>query len=279
MNINNNTGTTKLSEGNKLRLLYSRRPCRDQYIPICAEPDPPNSDFPHNWGGYSDAMHVDFKVPSEHTIYGERFDGEMQIFHLHPGRKRTPAVSQVMRAADDPYSYNFMLQMVLDEFQAVYDDHQALCAQKIRRERRLVSMMHWLLGENVQSKFVDYTSWADFSTTRDDPNARELQSRFWYPHHEELVPSLYFYGYNGSLTEPPCGEWVTWYVTDTPMKVHIRQLEQLKRLIFTHVSPECEKTGVQFDESVARPIQDTFRRGVWRCTSDNFLPDAGKTRY
>jgi hypothetical protein len=67
MDINNDTATTKLIESNKLRLIYSRRPCPDYLLPKCAEPDPPNADFPNNWGGYTDAMHVDFKTPSEHT--------------------------------------------------------------------------------------------------------------------------------------------------------------------------------------------------------------------
>jgi len=275
MDISNNTATTKLIESNKLRLQYSRRPCRDYLLPECAEPDPPASDFPNNWGGYTDVMHVDFKTPSEHTINGERFDGEMQIFHLHPSRRRTPAVSVMMNATD---TFNWQLQAILDQFQTVYDEHKALCATKTRRERNLVSWVHRLLGRNVESGSDDYETWANFSTILDDPDYnrtnRELQGRFWHPHHPELVPSIYFYGYEGSITDPPCGEWVSWFITDTPMVAHRRQLEQLKRLIFTHVSPDCEKTSVHFGESgVARPIQDSFRRPVWRCTGLNFPAD------
>ena len=274
MKISNNTETTKLIQSNKLRLQYSRRPCADYLLPECAEPDPPASDFPNNWGGYSDLMHVDFKTPSEHTINGERFDGEMQIFHLHPIRRRTPAVSVMINVTG---TYNWQLQSILDEFQAVYDSHKAQCAQKIRRERQLVSWVHRLLGRDVTSEFDDYDTWSNFSTALDDPNfnrtIRVLQSRFWHPHHPELVPSIYFYGYEGSITEPPCGEWVSWFVIDTPMVAHRRQTEQLKRLIFTHVSPTCEKTSVHYGGSVARPIQDTFRRPVWHCTSFDFPAD------
>ena len=274
MSISNDTATTKLIESNKLRLLYSRRSCADYLLPECAEPDPPNADFPNNWGGYADAMHVDFKTPSEHLIYGERFDGEMQIFHLHPGRRRTPAVSVMIRAATN--AYNFQFQAILDEFQDVYDNDAAQCARKTRRERRLVSIMHRLLGKYVESE-VDYETWGDFSTRLDDPNKRKMQSRFWHPHHKDLVPSIYFFGYDGSLTEPPCGEWVSWRVTDTPMKVHVRQLEQLQRLIFTHVAPSCEKTSVHYASSVARPIQDTAGRPVWRCTAYDYPADEDRT--
>lgn len=260
-------------DGNKLRLVYGRRSCQDYWLPECAEPDPPSGDFPNNWGGSADVMHVDWKVPSEHTIYGERFDGEMQIFHIHPERRLTPAVSVMMQASSS--TYNFQLQTILDEFQAVYNDHGALCAQKTRRERSLVSMMRRILGRSESSNHRE--TWANVSTTRDNPKARKLQSGHWHPYHIELVPSIYFFGYNGSITEPPCGEWVAWRVIDAPMKLHVRQLEQMKRLIFTHVSADCEKTGVQYDESVARPIQDSFRRGVWQCTSDDFPADSDRT--
>ena len=70
----------------KLRLVYERRPCQDIMDTVCAEPDPPTADFPNGWGGFADLMHVDFKFPAEHKINGESFDGEMQIYHLHPGQ-------------------------------------------------------------------------------------------------------------------------------------------------------------------------------------------------
>ena len=71
----------------KLRLVYERRPCQDIMDTVCAEPDPPTADFPNGWGGFADLMHVDFKIPAEHKINGESFDGEMQIYHLHPGQR------------------------------------------------------------------------------------------------------------------------------------------------------------------------------------------------
>jgi hypothetical protein len=262
-------------ESNKLRLQYLRRPCRDYLLPECAEPDPPAGDFPNDWGGYSDAMHVDFKVPAEHKILGESFDAEMQIFHLHPTRRRAPTVSVLIKATQQ--GWNPVLQRALDRFQFVFDTHRAQCANKQRRERKLVSDIHKILGQGVESKYDDYDTWADFSTHLDDPTyeetARKLQTGIWSPHDPWLVPSIYFFGYEGSLTEPPCSEWVTWFVIDTPMKMNFAQLEQMKRLIFLHVSPDCDWTSVHYRQSVARPIQDSFGRPVWRCTQQNFEAD------
>lgn len=249
----------------------------------CAEPDPPHADFPHNWGGYADLMHIDFKVPSEHMIEGVRYDAEMQIFHLHPSRRRTPTVSVVIQAT--PNGYNYYLQAALDAFEYTYNVHRAQCAAKNRKNRQLVTDVHQVLGnkdeEQANPDATDYSTWADYSTDLDDPDyeknqalhERELQYGVWDPHHPSLVPSIYFYGYEGSLTEPPCGEWVSWFVCDTQMIISTSQLEQMKKLIFTHIDGDCNPTSVHYRQSVARPIQETGGRRVWHCTQDDFLPD------
>lgn len=281
LSLKNDTEVEKIIESNKLRLKYMRRPCSDYDLPECLEPDPPTADFPNQWGGHADAMHVDFKVPSEHTILGERFDGEMQIYHMHPSRRRTPAVSVMMQTSET--GYNPELQRALNQFQIRYDFDRATCARKMRTSRRRASEAHMIFGQSVESKYDDYETWADFSTHFDDPNfidnKRDLQfSGLWNPHNPLLVPSFYFYGYEGSITEPPCNEFVSWFVIDTPMKLHPIQLAQMKRLIFTYTNPDCEMTSSHYRESVARPIQDSYDRPVWHCTRDNFPPDIERER-
>lgn len=51
LRIKDNQEIQKLIEGNKLRLLYQRRPCSNLDDPICSEPDPPLGDFPFGWPG------------------------------------------------------------------------------------------------------------------------------------------------------------------------------------------------------------------------------------
>lgn len=269
-----NTGQIKPQIlSNKLRLLFDRRPCPEIDLPECSEPDPPQADFPNNWGGFTDLMHVDFKIPSEHLIYGEQFDAEMQVVHLHPTRRRTPTRVSLMRARQG--GYNSVLQIVIDRFQFLFDDHAAKCAAKTRRERKLLSKAHRRIGGHVKSA-VDYSSWGDFSTLHDAPldsNSRRLQSAPFSPHHSSLIPSIYFYSYEGSLTEPPCSEFVTWFVCDVPMQISVLQLEQLKRIQFNYVDPNCNKTSIHYASSNARPIQDTLGRPVWRCTPRDFVAD------
>ena len=120
-------------------------------------------------------------------------------------------------------------------------------------------------------------------TAQKDQHRRRLAGRAsrttgWNPHHKSLVPSHYLYGYDGSLTEPPCAEIVSWFVVDTPMKLSRRQLEQMKTILFANVDETCRETSVHYQRSVARPIQETGgNRDVWHCTRDNFLPDKERT--
>lgn len=189
---------------------------------------------------------------------------------------------------------------MIDAFQHEFDLHRAQCADSVRRGRKLVSDFHSnviadqqsLVTENVEDKIEDvisdegaadyYETWGEYSTLLDDPEFiaegerhRELtQSGVWHPHHEMLIPTYWFYGYDGSLTEPPCTEIVSWFVMDTPMVIGPSQLDQLKNLLFNHVDSNCRRTSVHYDESVARPIQDAAGRQVWRCTEENFPPDS-----
>ena len=138
-------------------------------------------------------------------------------------------------------------------------------------------------GSNNQTSF-DADAWGDFSTLLDNPDfieeGKEHQRRMdsvWYPYDPMLIPTYWFYGYDGSLTEPPCTEFVSWFIMDTPMTISPAQLEQMKTILFTHVDSNCQPTSVQYDQSVARPIQESAGRQVWQCTRANFLPDYERT--
>jgi len=367
----------------KLRVWVQRRPCTDLHNPVCSEPDPPHADFPHGWPGFADMIHVDFKFPGEHTIYGEVFDGEMQIYHLHPGRRRLPVVSVLMKVdintntnththtTDANHGHNEYLQQLIDAFQYEYDTNKARCAAAAIREgnrRRRLRVQKLKSHETTRTnnianndnnnnnnnnnnthtgdagqrrasqqrgnnntlsgrgrgRGVSYQSTQPKNNTGDaegtqkqddggdfpfsnleklanaafggnqetlehyasllrndsnftvqkDEHGRRLASR-WYPHHKSLVPTYYFYGYDGSLTEPPCTEIVSWFVMDAPMKISKNQLEQMKKILFTNVHGDtCKETSVHYRKSVARPIQETGgNRDVWHCTRDNYVPD------
>jgi hypothetical protein len=210
----------------KLRLLYQRRPCADFVNnPICSEPDPPHADFPNGWGGFSDMMHVDFKFPSEHRIYGQSFDGEMQIYHLHPGRRRLPVISVMINAArssNPDHGHNEYLQEAIDEFQYEHDSNMAHCSstvasvverngqtRRLENDSRYSPNEGFLFNETIDSFDNFYNQLSRMADGSDsfvqaESQRRRRLSRIWHPYHESLMPSYYFFGYDGSLTEPPC---------------------------------------------------------------------------
>lgn len=269
----------KRIESNKLRLVYERRPCANWDKKECQEPDPPHADFPNGWGGFADVMHVDIKVPSEHTILGERFDAEMMIFHLHAGNQRMAAQSVVIRAKQNGYNYYF--QEALDQFQKEYNKNSVKCRRRMKRKMQMAThQIHRSTQANVTRSSFDYLTWARNSTFVDEnghlqkvQQLEEFEGGPWDPHHSMLIPTIHFYRYDGSLTEPPCGEFVSWWIADKPMTISFGQLKQLKIILFTNVDSDCKKTSVHFNQSVARPIRNTNGRAVWKCTPANFGPD------
>jgi Eukaryotic-type carbonic anhydrase len=181
---------------------------------------------------------------------------EMQIFHLHPGRRRLLAQAVVIRAQSDGYNYYF--QEALDAFQREFDNRMQECQRR-----------------NLADDNSSYESWARvFTFGGASPRERvDFGAGPWDPHHQMLVPTIYFYRYDGSLTEPPCGEFVTWWVADRPMTIGLDQWEQMQRILFLSLDASCNKMSVQYQRGVARPIQKTNNRPVWRCSPLNFGPD------
>jgi len=291
---------------NKLRFRYERRPCGDWNDVACAEPDPPHADFPNGWGGFADVMHVDFKVPSEHLLNGKRYDAEVQIFHLHSRRRRMPTQATLIQATED--GFNWYFDEALQAFEYEFKRDKIICEASKRRERRLMSQFYDTLKsitmggstsnlrgynndiqnttsavKNSKQEDPDYIeNWGQYSIDSDAPGYKEqdemnrqriLQRGVWDPHNEMIVPSIHFYRYEGSLTEPPCGEWVSWFVTDKPMNISYEQLDMLKNILFNYEDPTCQRTSVHFQHSVARPVQETANRPVYLCTELDYGPD------
>lgn len=226
---------------NKLRLIFARRPCADLSNVTCQEPDPPHADFPNGWRSTADATHLDVKIPAEHLLYSQVFDAEMQVFHLHAGRQRMATQSVLIRATE--HGYNSYFQHLLDAFQEEYIKNQLLCDDDSNRRRRMTKIHRW-------------------------PHKKS-----WDPQHPMLVPSIHFFRYDGSLTEPPCSEFVTWFVCTEPMMIGLEQLEQMKTILFTNLDKQCRKSSVDFEHSVARPIRPIGNRTVAKCTEKDFGPD------
>lgn len=249
-----------LIQSNKLRLLYRRRNCQDSENEECRIDDPPRADFPNGWPGFADVLHVDFKIPSEHTLKGARFDAEMQIFHLHAPNKRIAAQSVLIEATSSGYNYYF--QEALKAFYRTFENNRERCRRRLIKSGKAHA--------NVQNSAELLRG---LSTNLTEHRSLQFNGGRWDPHHPMLVPTIYFYRYDGSSTEPPCTEFVTWFVADEPMKISHEQLLMMKLMLFTNVDDECHQTSAHWEESVARPLQPVNGRSAHHCVPSDFGPD------
>jgi carbonic anhydrase len=251
---------------NKLQLNYPRRSCDD--FQKCSTPDPPYADFPNGWFSMADLLSIDIKIPSEHVVEGKRYAAEMQTFHLHPLRRRIAAWSVLIQAEPGPDSYNYYFDEALKTFQSEYDKNQEMC-----RQTRMQAGVNLTALVNMTAVTPDSAAEALNGTHRHLQQQQFIAGSVWNPYHEMLIPTIHFWRYDGSLTDPPCGEFVSWFVADTPMIISQAQLFQMQRILFTNVDSNCRMTSVRQDRSVARPIQPSNNRDVALCTRHDFGPD------
>jgi len=270
----------KRIEPNKLRLVMNRRSCTDVIDDrfVCGN-NPPLADYPKYSSvgtSFSDLLNYDIKVPGEHWLEGESYDAEVQMLHTHLSSQRVSSIGVPVRARMDGHNDEF--QAILDQFQLVYDLDVASCAAAERDRRRAASQFR----TNLMNGDVADAGSEEYSTPLEDPDlARRLQERppRFDPYTNALLPTIYFYGYDGSTTEPPCYP-LTWFVLSSPMIISFEQLNQIKYLLFTHVNADCERTSVHnADQSVARPLQTQDNdRFVMKCTVEDYVSDADKDR-
>ena len=255
----------------------------------------PSADVPEGWLFQMPVVHVDVKIPSEHTMEGKRYAAEYQIFLIANSRVKprgAPAISVLFDIHPDEED-NHQIQQMIDEFQKVYDADMAECEGFRRKQRRLDAWADTTLGAQIASKIAE-----DFhqSTILDEPEEveaefqenldnlrRQAQEKVyprWNPFDKDIVTSPWFYGYEGSLTEPPCSEFVEWRVILEPALISTRQLDQMKNILFNHVNGMCERTSVHSRENgVARPTQPLNGRALYQCMCRDFITDKDRLWY
>jgi len=80
------------------------------------------------------------------------------------------------------------------------------------------------------------------------------------------VKFQYYYGYDGSLTHPPCNGDVSWRIIRKPLKIAQKQMDLINKLIAGHINEDCELgTFGKWQNSdscfvdVTRPVQYTTK--------------------
>ena len=189
------------------------------------------------------AEFIDIKIPSEHTVCGRQYDGEMQYYFFHP-RKETYLVVAWLFEAKVENSINWLMQYLIDELQDIYDEDEVTCEQ--------------MLGESPLS---------DANIHR---KKNKMGGGIWDPFDKDIQKTIHFWGYTGSLTEPPCSRDTLWRIMDVPVPITSDQLRQMQTILFNHRDRRtCEYTSTHCRGSVARPVTEKAAR-YYKCTRSDY---------
>jgi carbonic anhydrase len=232
---------TKQILPNKLRLRIARK--------VVNQTIPPSFDFASTGAKSLDLLNIDIKFPSEHTVCGRRFNGEMQYYFFHPVKLSLIVVAWLFEVnINNPT--NVHMQRLIDEFQETYDINEEICLQKNAYEGVMSAIRHTLL---------------------DGHRGLSLES-IWNPFHRDIQKTIHFWGYTGSLTEPPCAGKTMWRIMDVPVQLSTHQLNQMQNILFNNRdSGTCAFTSNHYKGSVARPINEPIP--YYKCTRQDYKSD------
>ena len=214
----------------------------------------PRADAP---GGYTELYmnHLEVHVPSLHTFDGKRYDAEYSLYHIQGSKDRVLALSVLVDASVDRYNHQF--QKMLNAWGQVQD-----CG--IEGGRRL-SEMDILAEHEEENEFIPEDG--------DEEGRRLVQiGGKFNVYHVDLIPSIHWFAYTGSLVQPPCTRNAHWRVYDTPMEIGASQLKQLRSILRDGPCRD-DPYRVGLGDSMARPTETDRGRDIWRCTEENFLSD------
>lgn len=235
---------------NKLRVVMARR--------VGDEPDPPHTDFSGIGYRSLDMLNIDIKFPSEHTLCGRIYNGEMQYFFFHPVRRVLIGIAWLFDAQEFNATNDHM-QLLIDEFQHIYDANEDACSYN-----ETSTVQNHTVAQNDTIDPKDLVESILF-------NRKLKKSKPWDPFHVDIQKTIHFFGYAGSLTEPPCTQ-VLWRVMDVPVKISVDQLYQMQNILFNNRHNEtCTYTSNHFNGRVARPVSDTLR--YYKCTRSDYVSD------
>lgn len=171
------------------------------------------------------------------------------------------------------------MQEVIDAFTVEFVKNKKNCEEKqqgfagsfVNSGGRGLRAINETIAEDIEfHELFNIEGGAQWNST--SQSNRRLASS-WHPFDPEIQRTVHFWGYSGSLTEPPCTKnSVKWKVMDVPTPISPKQLQQFKHLLFNHVDGNCKRTSVNNSKgSVARPTQPASR--YYKCTRNEYVSD------
>ena len=250
--------------------LFSITPSRLR-LDFTAKRQNPETDLPDGFGVMT-AKYLEVAYPALHTIEDEngkwkRYDAEYVILHDFERREKATLISILIDASGNT---NERFQDLLDEWSKVDT------CRTPKNEEQFLKQIEQFADERQLLRAASDVSERTATTAKETKN-RELACAFNI-YHRTLMPSTYYYAYQGSMPEPPCTykDYLPgtseWRVINKPMKIAPSQLDQLKSLI---EQGPCKDNEYAEDIGVwrARPVQENDERPYWQCKRDAFPLD------
>ena len=252
----------------------------------------PTADIPYKWGDQFPVIHANLIIPSAHMVNGKRFDAEYQVWVMSEKQKRGGRGAAVIAAlvdvadkesgGDGDIGHNTHLQVAIDGWQSVFNlDKKKGGGGKEHSPRELyVDRDKDGGGDNPVRDEVRKLG-DNEGIGRDEEHREEGPSHQhgWNPFHKSLLPSYYWWGYEGTTMEPPCYPIVEYRITDTPATISFNQMTKLKELLFEHCvyddndPDKCVYKSNHHNEDASRPVQPTHKRDLHRCSCMDFYSD------
>jgi len=230
-------------------------------------------------------VYMEIKVPAEHLVPSEsgsgykRYDGELVLAHrgtgLHEGEI---AYLSILLEGDKKSRNHTELQKYLKEWKkylsAKYTDCRVSFDEdtcELRKSRKHEKHRNLLTFKESDDDTFD----GDAAHLHYAPSNQTTTERYLRRHGDRIRPYSiirklskegYYYGYDGSLTHPPCNGDVSWRIIRKPLKIAQKQMDLINKLIAGHINEDCELgTFGKWQNSdscfvdVTRPVQYTTK--------------------
>lgn len=210
---------------------------------------PPGANFSKLSSFFIPAVYMDVKIPSEHYKHGTQYPGEIHIGHKYGNR------NVIIGFFIEPTQHNYHLQFeqFLREWEELKWENDYYCEHRHLQ----YPPPPYLRTYPILSKDEMQRIWGFYHKFRSDFNLYRL------------IPSKEYFGYDGSITMPPCASRAVWRFLDKPMKISYLQYERLQTVLLDQKNSNCQSSSNSFQGRVNRPLQSNNNH-IFRCTKNDF---------
>lgn len=201
------------------------------------------------------ALFMDVKISSEHEVLRratnpnpnpdylvQKYHGEVQIPHISDKNKIYMLAFFISAEFD---LHNEYFEEFLQRWEDITLEREHEC--HYRRQSNLD------ISETppYQSKHENKTNEEMKQLWGDSSNAEGAADwNLW-----KLIPSVSYFGYEGSITVAPCTDKVQWRFLDLPMNISFQQFKRLHKVLLNQRDENCLRTSKAYQGSVSRPVQ------------------------